>query len=376
MIMTKNNPIPRRQLLKSAAAAAAVVAAAGVTSAKEVGAPAILSGKRQWKMVMTWQKLLPGLGTGAVRLAERITRLSEGRLEVKAYGGGELVPALEVFDAVSQGTAEMGHCAPYYWLNKSKATAFFCGVPGGLTFQEQNGWLYFGGGQKLWDELYAPFGLKSFPAGNTGCQMGGWFNRELKSKEDIKGLKMRIPGLGGEVFSRLGGSAQVIPPQELFTAMQSGVIDALEWVGPWNDLSLGFHRVSKYYYGPAFQEGAPTLELMVNKKAFDALPQDLQQIVKVACATENDVMTAEYHANNIHAFQRMKYEYKVDIRSYPKDLLKAFFLMSEDVAASVAEESPIAKKIYESYATYRKASIGLADVTERAFLNARATAHL
>ncbi len=368
--MKKAPLLARRKLLKQAAAATLTAATLGASSANAT--PAIISGKRQWKMVMTWQKLLPGLGTGAVRLAERITRLSEGRLEVKAYGGGELVPAMEVFDAVSQGTAEMGHCAPYYWLNKSKATAFFCGVPGGLTVQEQNGWLYYGGGQKLWDELYAPFGLKSFPAGNTGCQMGGWFNRELHSREDIKGLKMRIPGLGGEVFSRLGGSAQVIPPQELFTAMQSGVIDALEWVGPWNDLSLGFHRVSKFYYGPAYQEGGPTLELMINKKAYDALPEDLQQIVKVACATENEVMAAEYHANNILAFQRMKYEYKVDIRPYPKDLLKAFFAMSEEVVASVADESPIAKRIYESYATYRKASIGMSKVTEQGFLNARA----
>ena len=189
---------------------------------------------------MTWQKSLPGLGTGAVRLANRITALSEGRLEVKPYGSGELVPAFGVFDAVAQGTAEMAHAAPYYWLNKNRASAFFCTVPGGLTAQEQNTWLYFGGGQKLWDELYSGFGLKSFPAGNTGSQMGGWFNREINQVEDLKGLKMRIPGLGGEVLNRLGGSSQTIPSQELFTAMQSGVIDALEWVGPWNDMALDF----------------------------------------------------------------------------------------------------------------------------------------
>ena len=182
--------------------------------------PAIASGKREWKMVMTWQKVLPGLGTGAARLARRINRLTNGQITVKIYGGGELVPSQGVFDAVSEGIAELGHSAPYYWLNKSRASAFFCGVPGGLTAQEQNGWLYFGGGMKLWDELYAQFGLKALPAGNTGVQMGGWFNKEITSLEDIKGLKMRIPGLSGEVFTRLGGSGQTSAPQELFTAIQ------------------------------------------------------------------------------------------------------------------------------------------------------------
>lgn len=360
--MTSN--IKRRAFITGAAAVGAA-ALSGFPS------PAISRGLMQWKMVMTWQKVLPGLGTGAVRLAERITQLSDGKLEVKPYGGGELVPAMGVFDAVSQGTAEMGHAAPYYWLNKSKGTAFFCGVPGGLTAQEQNGWLYFGGGKALWDELYAKFGLVAFAAGNTGCQMGGWFNREIKSLEDIKGLKMRMPGLGGEVFSKLGGSAQVIPPQELFTAMQSGVIDGLEWVGAWNDMSLGFHRVSKYYYGPAFQEGGPTLELMVNKAAFDALPEDLQRIVKIACSTENDLMTAEYHANNTRAFQSLRYKHNVDIRRYPDDVMKAFFSVAKDVVAAVANEGDIEKRIYESYEKYRKYSVEMSPYAEMGFMQAR-----
>jgi len=360
--MTKT--IKRRTLLTGAAAI-------GASAAFGFPAPAISKGLKQWNMVLTWQKVLPGLGTGAIRLAKRITNLSNKRLEIKVYGGGELVPSQQVFDAVSQGTAQMGHSAPYYWLNKSKATSFFCSVPGGLTAQEQNGWLYFGGGKQLWDELYAKFGLVAFPAGNTGCQMGGWFNKELKSKEDIKGLKMRIPGLAGEVFSKLGGSAQVIPPQELFTAMQSGVIDALEWVGPWNDLSLGFHKVSKYYYGPAFQEGGPTLELMVNKKAFDALPKDLQQIIKVAAATENDLMTAEYHANNVRSFQALKHKHKTDIRKYPDDLLTAFFTTAKQVVANVANEGPLEKKIYESYQKFRTYSMDMTPYTEQGFLNAR-----
>lgn len=356
----------RRQFITGAGAAA------GILAASSFPAPAIAKGLRQWKMAMTWQKSLPGLGTGAVRLAKRITKLSEGKLEVKSYGGGELIPALGIFDAVAQGTVEMGHCAPYYWLSKNRSCAFFCTVPGGLTVQEQNGWLYFGGGQQLWDELYAEFGLKSMPAGNTGAQMGGWFNRELKTIDDIKGLKMRIPGLAGEVFSKLGGSSQTIPPQELFTAMQSGVIDALEWVGPWNDMALGFHRVSKYYYGPAFHEGGPTLELMVNKAAFDKLPEDLQLIVKAACAAENDLMTAEYHANNIRSLQILKEKHNVDFRIYPESILKEFFKTSEEVVAETASDSEISRKIYESFAKYRKRSIEAAPYIERGFMNARA----
>lgn len=334
--------------------------------------PAISSSRQKWNMVLTWQKVLPGLGTGAVRLAERITRLSEGKLQIDVYGGGELVPAMEVFDAVSRGTVQMGHSAPYYWLNKNKAISFFCGVPGGLTAQEQNGWLYFGGGKKLWDKLYDQFGLIAFPAGNTGCQMGGWFNKELKNRKDLQGLKMRIPGLGGEIFTKLGGSAQVIPPQELYTAMQSGVIDALEWVGPWNDLSLGFHRVSKYYYGPAFQEGGPTLELMINKDAYNNLSNDLQKVIKVACAAENDLMAAQYHANNIRAMHILKYRYKVDVRSYPKDVLKAFFTMAENVVKEVGTLGQIEKEIYDSYAVYRKYSMDMSPFTEAGFIDARA----
>ncbi|MCP5362176.1 MAG: TRAP transporter substrate-binding protein [Hyphomicrobiales bacterium] len=346
-------------------------AAAGVAVAASFPKPAISQGLRQWKMVMTWQKTLPGLGTGAVRLAKRITALSEGKLEVLPYGGGELVPPLEIFDAVSQGTAEMGHSSPYYWLNKHTASAFFCAVPGGLTAQEQNAWVYFAGGQQLWDKLYAPFGLRAFPAGNTGAQMGGWFNREIKTVDDLKGLKMRIPGLAGEVLNLLGGSSQTISPQELFTSMQSGVIDALEWVGPWNDLALGFHKVSKYYYGPGFHEAGPMLELMVNKAAFEQLSPELQRIIKVACAAENDLMAAEYYANNVRAMQVLRNDHSTDVRSFPPEVLKSFFKVSEEVVANVGSKDALAKEIYESYAGFRKASMAMTPVMELGFLQAR-----
>jgi TRAP-type mannitol/chloroaromatic compound transport system substrate-binding protein len=361
-------PLKRRDFIKAAAGIGAGAAAS------VIGTPAIASGKLRWKMVMSWQKVLPGLGTGAVRLANRITGLSDGRLTVEAYGGGELVPPQGVFDAVSQGTAELGHSAAYYWLNKSRSAAFFCAVPGGLTAQEQNGWLYFGGGQQLWDELYEPFGVRSFPAGNTGVQMGGWFKKEVKSLADIKGLKMRMPGLAGEVFTKLGGSSQNIPAQELFTALQSGVIDGAEWVGPWNDMALGFHRVTKFYYGPAFQEGGPNLELMINRKAFDKLPKDLQLVVRCACATENDLMTAEYHANNIKSMQLLKQQGVVQVRQYPDDVLQAMFKTSEEIVAATAELGELNKRIYESYARYRKFAMDYEGTTERTYLNARAKA--
>jgi TRAP-type mannitol/chloroaromatic compound transport system substrate-binding protein len=279
--------LSRRKLITAGAAAvgAGTLLSAPISKAEK---------SYEWKMILTWQKNLPGLGAGAVRLAKRIEKLSKGRIKIKVYGGGELVPPAGVFDSVSRGVAEMGHTAPYYWLSKNKACAFFCAVPGGLTSFEQSAWVYFGGGQKLWDELYAGFGLKSFMAGNTGTQMGGWYNREINSVEDIKGLKIRMPGLAGEVINRLGGSAQNIPPQELYSAMESGLIEALEWVGPWNDISLGFHKIAKHYYGPGFHEGGPALELMVNKKAYDSLDKELQNIIKVACATENQIMTSEF----------------------------------------------------------------------------------
>jgi TRAP-type mannitol/chloroaromatic compound transport system substrate-binding protein len=240
------------QLGKGALLSGAGLAAAGCKPAEQASqtgaAPAAAAFKSvKWKMVTTWPKNFPGLGTGANYLAELITRMSGGRIEVKVYGAGELVPAFEVFDAVLQGTAQLGHGAAYYWKGKSEAAQFFSAVPFGLTAAEMNAWLYHGGGMELWQETYAPFGLIPMAAGNTGVQMAGWFNREINSLEDLKGLKMRIPGLGGEVLARAGGVPVNMPGGELFTALQSGAIDATEWVGPYNDLAFGFYKAAKYY---------------------------------------------------------------------------------------------------------------------------------
>lgn len=353
----------RREFLKTATLAGGTV----FTGA----APAIAQEKRVWKMVMTWQKALPGLGTGAVRLAERITRMSGGRLEIRVYGAGELVPAFGCFDAVAGGTAEMAHSVPYYWLAKNRSCAFFAGIPGGLTAQEQNAWLYFGDGLKLWHELYAQYGLIAFPAGNTGTQMGGWFKRELRSLDDLQGLKMRIPGLAGEVFAKLGGNPQTIPGGEIFTALQSGVIDAAEWVGPWNDLALGFHKVAPYYYGPAFQEGGPALELMINRKAYLGLPPDLQDLVRVACTTENMLMMSECFANNLRALDELSKDAAVQVLPYPDDILRAFFRVSEEVAAETAALGDINRRIYESHIAFRKSVIEYGPVMEYGFMRTR-----
>ncbi|MDT8321055.1 MAG: TRAP transporter substrate-binding protein, partial [Xanthomonadales bacterium] len=225
----------------------------------------------EWKMVTTWPRDFPGLGTGANRLAELIGKLSNGRLVVKVFGAGELVPPFDVFDAVERGTAAMGHGAAYYWKGKLPAAELFSGVPFGLTASELNGWFYHGGGLELYHEAYAPFGIIPYPAGNTGTQMGGWFNKEINRVADLGGLKMRIPGLGGEVLRRLGGTPVNIAPTDVFMALQSGTIDATEWVGPMNDLTVGLFRAAKYYYYPGWHETGTSLEATVNAEAFAAL---------------------------------------------------------------------------------------------------------
>ena len=361
----------RRDFIKGMAAAG-VTAGAGIKAMAEEGkAPAISKDIRQWRMAMTWPKVLPGLGTGAVRLGERINKLSDGRIEVKVYGAGELVPALGVFDACADGSIEMAHAAPYYWLSKNRSFAFFCAVPGGLTVQEHNAWMYYGGGLKLMHELYAQFGLVSFTAGNTGTQMGGWFKKPLNSLDDIKGLKMRIPGIGGEIIAKLGGNPQTIPGGELYTSLQQGVIDALEWVGPWNDQALGFHRIANYYYGPGFHEGGASLELMINKKAFDDLPADLKRVVKGACAMENILMESEYYANNVRAFAELQAMEGLNILPYPDDIQNAVFGLANEVAASTAELGDINKRIYDSWSSFRKHAMDYGKVSEFAFTKGR-----
>ena len=327
--------------------------------------------KYKWKMVTTWPKNFPGLGTGANTVARLITEMSGGRIQVKVYGAKELVGAFEVFDAVSRGNAEMGHGAAYYWKGKSEAAQFFASVPFGLNAQEMNGWLYHGGGMKLWKEIYAEFNLVPAAAGNTGVQMGGWFNREIKSIGDLKGLKMRIPGLGGEVLKRAGGTPVSLPGGEIYTSLQSGAIDATEWVGPYNDLAFGFYKVAKYYYYPGWHEPGTTLEAMVNKKAFDALPKDLQEIVMSACKVANQDMLAEYTARNNAALHTLVNKHKVKLKQYPDDVMKKLKDLSDQVISEVADKDKKSKKVYESFRKFRDQARAWHDVSELAYLKAR-----
>ncbi|MCF6264622.1 MAG: TRAP transporter substrate-binding protein [Xanthomonadales bacterium] len=324
-----------------------------------------------WKMVTTWPRDFPALGTGANTLAESITRISGGRIQVKVYGGGELVPPFEIFDAVSSGTAQMGHGAPYYWKGKIPAAQYFAGVPFGFSAQEQNAWLYYGGGLELWRELYAPHNLRPYPAGNTGVQMGGWFNKEINSVTDLEGLKMRIPGLGGEVLKRAGGTPVTIPGAELFTALQTGTIDATEWVGPYNDLAFGLFRAAKYYYTPGWHEPGTTLEAFVNQSVYEALPEDLQHCVDIACQAANLDMLSEFTARNGHALTALLQKHQVELRQFPEEVIARLKQMTTEVLTDLANADADSARVYDSWQAFAKQVKGWTDVSELAYLKAR-----
>lgn len=325
----------------------------------------------EWKMVTAWPKNFPGLGTGAAFLADTITKMSGGRLTVKVFGSGELVPAFEVFDAVSAGTAQMGHSAAYYWKGKLPEAQFFGAVPFGMNANEMNAWLYHGGGLELWQEAYKPFGLKPMPAGQSGVQMGGWFNKEINSKEDIKGLVMRIPGMGGDVLSRAGGTPQALPGAELFTALQTGTIDATEWVGPYNDLAFGLYQAAQFYYYPGWHEPTACIEAIINQAAYDALPGDLQEIVNMAAMAANQQMSSEFTANNQRALDTLLNQHKVQLRKFPADVLLEFKHYSKDVLLELSQHSELSEKIYYSYTNFAEQTKKWLAVSEMAYLKAR-----
>lgn len=327
--------------------------------------------QHSWKMITAWPKNFPGLGVGANNLAALIGEMSGGRIQVKVYAAGELVPAFELFDAVARGTAEMGHGASYYWKGKSAAAQFFTSVPFGLTPMEINGWLYYGGGMELWTELYAGFGLIPVPTGNSGVQMGGWFNKEINSLEDLQGLKMRIPGLGGEVLSRAGGTPVNLPGGEIFTALQTGAIDAIEWVGPYNDLAFGLHKVAKYYYYPGWHEPGSLLETIINKQAYEALSPDLRSIVVNACKVISQDILAEYAARDPVALQTLLTKHEVQIRRFPDEVIHRLRELSEEVLAELARQDEAAAKVYSSFQKFLTQSKEWSKLSEMAYLEAR-----
>ncbi len=357
----------RRSFFKKAG-----VAGAGAVAATTLAAPAIAQGNQTWRMVTTWPKNFPGMGVGAQRLADRITAASGGRLTIQVYSAGELVPGLQALDAVIDGNAEMSHGAAYYWQNKSTGLSFFTGVPYGMTSRELTGWVRYLGGQEIWDEIYDQFGVQGFLSGDTGTQAGGWFRNELTGVADIQGLRFRTPGLGGQVWQKLGASVTNLAAGEIFQALQSGTLDAAEFVGPYNDLALGFYQIAKNYYFPSFIEPGLATELVVDKKKYQALPADLQAIVKDICQAEYDSVAADFAANDPRALQTLVNDHGVKVLQFPDEILQAGAVAAKEIFQGLLESSdPLTKKTAESFVSAFNIVRQKTDGTDTLFVQAR-----
>jgi TRAP-type mannitol/chloroaromatic compound transport system substrate-binding protein len=354
--MTK---ITRRHLVASGAAGALAMPAVALAQAQ------------RWRMVTSWPKRLPGPGMSAERVAERIKALSGGKLEITVHGAGEVVPALEVLDAVGSGVAEMGHTASFYWQGKAAAATFFTTVPFGLTPNEHVAWIMAGGGQELWDDLYKPFGVKPYMAGNTGVCMGGWFRGEVKSLADLRGLKIRSLGLGGEVYRRLGATPQTTPPSEILTSLQTGVIDAAEFVGPGTDIALGLYRVATLYYGPGFNKPNGTGEAILSLKAFETLDSELKAVVMHACFAEATYALAEMERLNAEALSALTGQHRVQLKTFPGDMTAAARKIAGDVLGDLAARGDKAKRIHDSYLAFRDRTAVWSRISIKAVLDAR-----
>jgi TRAP-type mannitol/chloroaromatic compound transport system substrate-binding protein len=352
----------RRRLLRGA----------GLALAGAVAAPAVARAQTlRWRMVTSWPKRLPGPGMSAERIAERTRTLSGGRVDIAVHAAGELVPAFEVLDAVGGSVAEMGHTAAFYWQGKQPAAAYYTTVPFGLTPMEHVAWVDAGGGQALWDELYAPFGVKPFMGGNTGVCMGGWFRREPKGLDDLKGLKIRSLGLGGEVYRRLGATPQTTPVAEILTSLQSGVLDAAEFVGPGTDIALGLYRVAPFYYGPGFNKPNGTGECLVNLKVWQGLDAATRAIIAHACAAEASYALSEMERLNAEALAALTGHHNVKLRSFAADIVGAARKHAADVLAELGARSDIARRVNESYSAFRKSTAAWLSVSLKAVLEAR-----
>ncbi|MCE8035265.1 MAG: TRAP transporter substrate-binding protein [Halomonas sp.] len=355
----------RRRFLKTA----------GLGAAGVVAAPFVSTAKAQetitWDMVTSWPTNFPALGTGANDFAKRIEQLSNGRMRIRVHGAGELVPPLEVFDAVAAGTAEMGHSAAYYWRGKVAASQFFTAVPFGMNTTETNAWLYHGGGQELWDEVYGKHNLKPFAVGNTGAQMAGWFKKEINSLEDMQGLKLRLPGLAGEAMNGIGVTTVNMPGGEIFTSMQTGVLDAADWVGPYNDMAFGLHQVADYYYTSPWNEPSAVLEGTVNLDAWNGLPDDLKAVVTEAARASNLAMISEFAYRNAQALATLVEEHGVQLRSFPDDVMEALYESSQRVIQQQVESDPDSAKVYESYLAFQRLVRPFNDVGEFHYLKTR-----
>ncbi len=341
----------RRDFLKKAGT---VAAAAAATTA--VTAPKVWGQEKtyNWKMVTTWPPNLPVLQTGAERFAKRVEEATGGRIKIKVFAGGELVPPLGVFDAVSDGSVEVGSGAAYYWAGKAPAAQWFAAVPFGFNPQGINAWFYSGGGLQLWEEVYAPFNVVPRPQGNTGVQMGGWFRKEMNSIADYKGLKMRIPGLGGKVIAKAGGTVVLLPGGEIFTSLERGVIDATEWVGPMHDLRMGFYKAAKYYYYPGWHEPGTCLEVIFNKKVYDSLPKDLQTTLDAVAAETNMWSLSEFEAGNGAALQELISKHNVNLVKFPDPLLNDLRKLANETLEEEANKDALSRKVHEAFKKFKE----------------------
>ena len=354
--------LTRRKLVRAGAMGAAAALATPSVAAAQT---------RRWRMITSWPKRLPGPGMSAERVAERIGLLSGGRIQITVHAAGEVVPAFEVLDAVGSGVADMGHTAAFYWQGKEPAAAFYTTVPFGLTPNEHVAWVDAGGGQALWDEIYAPFGVKPFMGGNTGVCMGGWFRREIKSLADLRGLKIRSLGLGGEVFRRMGATPQTTPPAEMLTSLQSGVIDGAEFVGPGSDIALGLYRVASFYYGPGFNKPNGTGECIVSLKLWETLDSETKAIVAHATAVEANFALSEMERLNAEALVALTGQHRVQLRAFPGDVVSAARKEANDVLAELGARSDKARRVHASYTAFRERTTPWSRISLRAVLEAR-----
>ena len=361
------NRLKRRDFISGLGGGAALAAC---TPQSEEGISGIQPEQEfSWRVVTTWPKNFPGLGAGANTMARYINELSSGKLNLTVYGSGELVPAFEVFDAVSRGAVEMGHSPSYYWLGKNQAAQFFTTLPFGMTAHEHNAWLYYGGGLELWRETYEPFNLIPFPVGNTGVQMGGWFNKPIDSIDDLQGLKIRMPGLAGEVLRRAGAIPVNLPNADIFTALQTGSIDAAEWVSPYNDQAMGLQQAARYYYYPGWQEPGPAIECIVNREAWESLPTNLQAVVRIACQASVLDMTSEFMARNAQALQQLMAEGNIELREYSQPLLTELKKITFEVVEELAADNSQFAKVWKSYRTFMESSRGWQAISEQSYLS-------
>lgn len=360
--------VSRRHALKTLVAAP--MAAAPVAAAP-LATPALAQGRVEWRMVTSWPKNLPGPGVSARRISERVAALSDGAFTIKLYAAGEIVPALEVFQAVSSGIAQLGHTAALFWGAKLPAAPLFTAGPFGLTPLEHITWINHGGGQAVWDALYAPYNLKPLMGGNTGYQMGGWYKTELSGLGDLKGLKIRMPGLGGAVMRRLGATPVTLAPGEILSSLQTGAIDATEFLGPASDFAMGFYKAAPFYYAPGFHEPNGSGEALIARDAFEALPTHFQTILEAACAEENIRSLGEIEWQNAERLQALVEEKGVKLRDYPTDILDAARLATSEVLEDVANTDAESRAVVDSFLNASRHQKDWSRLSLEKFLSAR-----